>query len=489
MIVRRPKKVLFYPLHETSIIKFLKVIDADKEGKLDVIFLLTGLRLLKYIPVLLERDIQVWRIELGAKSYRQIVSVEESEMQATDSIGLNRDSTLKVNVDSSSWFRVFIEHFPVLVRFKKGIYFLRKSRVEIRWLLKKYKVITQLVNTISPEVVVLCGDRHLQYEPALIRVCSEQRIPMKIPPVSISPTPNQLVGYRASKGSGAFVSDAVSRRFRGSKQFRDYRGQGYVSYYEPWQMEALRHCNMLTNNPWVIGGSGKVTVMAPGHELSSKIEAEGVPKDKIVMTGDPDYDDVFTSLRHRSRRRSDFLENKVFEADRLFLGLSLPQYLEHKLSDDKTHWSYIHRLCELYCDTGQNVCLSLHPKMDPEKYSYLEQKYNLVIVRAPLRNWIGALDIFSASCGSSTLSWSSRIGIPTIAFDWLQWRLGYSDIYTSAELVETPDEYEKVLTRLVSDNGYASKLGGVLAKLSVMDQGGCTGKVDSSKAIISELLR
>lgn len=481
------KKALFYPLHETSMEKFLQLVGSDSENKLHAIFVLSGARLTRYIPRLLDQEIEIWHIAEEGDSFCQVFDAGNIKVTA-----LHGEPGVDItDIEQNLVRRVvmgWVDRIPFLVRLKEYLYSARKCRREVASLMFKYKHVRDLIGTIRPEVAIMCGDRHLNYEPAFIRVCSEFSIPIKVPPVSISATPDQLARAKVKRGFGAFVSKKVPSQFLNTKQYRINTCGSYVSYYELWRLEALRKCGMLSDNPWVIGGSGKVTIFVPGSLVASKLESTGLMRSAMVITGDPDLDYVMASISESRDGKIQLLKNKKFRQDRLFLGVSLPQYFEHKLLDHASHWRDIELLCEMLSDSGQNILVSLHPKMKYEEYQYLERKYNLTIVLEPLNRWIGVLDIYTASEGSSTLLWSLLAGIPTIAVDWLKFGVCTMGIHEGKVVVESPDEYNHELVRLLSDVNYRKGFSHAARDAIGLGHQGYSG-TNSSVSIINELLR
>jgi hypothetical protein len=481
------KKALFYPLHETSMEKFLQLVGLDTGKKLYPIFVLSGPRLTRYIPRLLDHEVEVWHVAEKGDSFGQVLDVGDIKVASLHNnpvAGTSPADDSRVRRVARGW----VGNIPLLARIKEYIYTTRKCSREVAILKFQYKQIRELVSAVKPEVAIMCGDRHLSYEPAFIRVCSELSIPIKIPPVSIASMPDQIVRGRVERGFGAFVSSQIPWQYLDTKQYRINTCGSYVSFYELWRLEALRKCGMLSDNPWVIGGSGKVTIFVPGSLVASKLESAGLKRSVMVITGDPDLDYVMASISKRRDGKIQLLKNHKFRQDRLFLGVSLPQYLEHKLLDSASHWRDIELLCKMLSNTGQNILVSLHPKMNYEEYQFLERKYNLTIALEPLNRWIGVLDIYTASEGSSTLLWSLLAGIPTIAVDWLKFGNCTMDVHEGKVVVESPDEYNHELVRLLSD--MQNRKGFSQAAYDAIGLGRQSySSANSSVSIINELLR
>ena len=91
--------------------------------------------------------------------------------------------------------------------------------------------------------------------------------------------------------------------------------------------------------------------------------------------------------------------------DKKIIICALPQLAEHNILDWENHWKEIEFLVSTISSRKQNLILSLHPKMEREKYLFLEEKYNCKIAEERLFEFLPIADLFIATF-SSTIIWS-----------------------------------------------------------------------------------
>jgi hypothetical protein len=80
------------------------------------------------------------------------------------------------------------------------------------------------------------------------------------------------------------------------------------------------------------------------------------------------------------------------------------------------HWKEIRYLVGELTRTDHSVLISLHPRVDLQAYTFLEQEFDARISRDPLKVVLPAADTFVA-VNSSTLVWAVLCGIPTFLLD------------------------------------------------------------------------
>lgn len=109
-------------------------------------------------------------------------------------------------------------------------------------------------------------------------------------------------------------------------------------------------------------------------------------------------------------------------------------------------------LAQALRDQGGNVLISLHPRMDPAQYQFLEKEYHLPIARQRLAEILPAADLFLATF-SSTVLWAVLCRIPCLVVDFYNFGYNDFDFITGVEQVDRREEFAPRLAELLSPAG------------------------------------
>jgi hypothetical protein len=447
-------KVLFYPLHATSFKKYLKIALAARETGLECIFLVTARRLHDQACELLDLNLEVWIEQINGHGTLEIRQVEDS--RTLSNLGVYRrpeKQGLEAVVRDSSLFpklkRFISTVFPKEV--KNYLYFQRMQRRVEKEYANKLLQIKSFLNKVEPNKVVLCGDRHLQYEPVLISECVARHIPLVVPPVSVFDLPGQLAKQRANDIHGRYYIDGNYQcDLRGVFNGTETNSRA-VSIYLPWVVNALSNMGILSQNPWVLGGSGHVDMLVSGDLPRDLLIASGVPEARVYVTGDFEFDELFACIENKELRRLELINKYHLDHKLRCVAVSLPQWLEHNFADEELHWSSIDHICSVVSTLNENVLISLHPKMNPTQYEPILAKYNLTRIMEPLADWLPICDVLIASQGSSTHLWAMITKIPILVIDWIGLQNDPFGISAGKTYVTEKEKLEGSVARLLGD--------------------------------------
>lgn len=249
-------------------------------------------------------------------------------------------------------------------------------------------------------------------------------------------------------------------------------------FQEPCLMNAARKRGILSSYPWSVGNGLSSLVCVDSQATKEKFERWRVAPEKIRITGQIQYDEVFYSYQNRSQLKEAIAAEYGFEKQKSLLILSLPQYAEQGYLTWEAHWLKIEEILTQAQLAEQNLLLSLHPKSKLEDYQFLEERFSCQIAKQPLAKIIGAADLFLAS-NSTTLLWPVLCGISAISF-WspVPFYFGHlksiSLVNEPAELagaikqvtsgppVDFTEDWERLSRDQVFDGNYVTKLAGLL---------------------------
>jgi UDP-N-acetylglucosamine 2-epimerase len=219
---------------------------------------------------------------------------------------------------------------------------------------------------------------------------------------------------------------------------------------------AAKFWGIMPKNPWTLGGGAATCMAVESSRLKKMFTEQGVPEHKMVVTGKPSVDHIYT-LMQRADVDKMYQEWGVTRKQKVIL-CSVPQLAEHGLLPWKEHWQEIDFLfATLTAQPDSVVILSLHPKSDPIQYKPLAEKYGAIIAKQRIYALLPACDIFVATY-SSTVVQAIGIGKPTIVVDFYDLNYTLYDDVPGVTVVNQRKQFGVTLNRLVTDHEYYERL-------------------------------
>lgn len=366
----------------------------------------------------------------------KIVKGQESFTEKKNNGKRNRlkETLKKINILSLVWDKLL-----KLLRFLKETllfdwYWECLEAKELKKLHLEYNQINPLFEIHKIDLIFLEGDRHMNIqEPVFLKISMERQIPV-ILPYLVFPTEEESL-IRSSKNkmirqkwyTSHYILDA-QKRFMGAQRNNKY-------YYPHAISNALYRFGVLSENPWYMG-SGKITALClPNQYMVSKYISNGIPRTKTLLLGDISYDRLFQNFIDRNKLRKKVFKKYDLDFSRKCFIIALPQLAEHDILDWDDHWDEINFLLESLTSLNINLLISLHPKMDFEKYCFLESKFNCHILEERLVDVLPMADLFLGTF-TSTVFWSVLCGIKTIIVDFYNLNLSAFDFLNSVLIIK-----------------------------------------------------
>ncbi len=184
-------------------------------------------------------------------------------------------------------------------------------------------------------------------------------------------------------------------------------------YQNSFVLMSARKSGFLSKNSWWVGNGLCDKVLVDSNHSKKKYLKNGVPASKIHIAGHPDYDIVYQSYKNRIKLKRELCFQNNLEERKPLVIFALPQFAEQGTMSWAKHWDIISKNIESIVSLEVNLFLSLHPRMNPENYKFLEEKFNCNFLKDKLSKSIGCSDVFLAS-NSTVLSWSILCDIKTI---------------------------------------------------------------------------
>lgn len=273
----------------------------------------------------------------------------------------------------------------------------------------------RLIDAIAPTVVLAFGDRHIDFELPVLTAAHRRGIRILLPYSTYSGVTGMVKIREIQSDYGRWRPFSLYRLYAGLR-LRSQLRNGYF-WQPPSILMALDELSMLTSNPWCMGNGLADIVCVDNARTLERYAKEGVPRHKLRIIGDTAYDDLFVRFTERDGLRTRMINDGLIDAGRKTIVLALPQFAEQGLMDWPEHWREIEHLLAAVSACGQNVVVSLHPRVDPDDYRHLEGRYPLRLATEPLTDILPVADVFVA-VNSSTVFWSVLCGIPVVVLDY-----------------------------------------------------------------------
>jgi hypothetical protein len=436
--------ILIFPVHPTSLAKFLKIALFLREKNVECKFL------------------------IATKSvYDRQSNIHTANFESIK-LPLTHNASLSHRLKSLLWLMAniwrnhkdldFIGHqdsskLGFLRRYKHKLYFLRLQREYKSDLKNKIIVIERLFENNSFDKIIVSGDRSLGYEAILLAHAQKLNIPSIIPPISTSNNPSGLAREKIQKSSNFEVTNNQYFRRKWPKQCFSLQSSS-ISFYEFWRVKVLYELGILPPCPWHLGGGrSNKYLIGSGLDAIRYIE-NGLNAKHVTVTGDSEFDELHNAFQNKKTTRSLVISQYELNPALPIIIIGMPQLFEHNLLSYDDHIALITTICDGAQQEEANVLASLHPKMDKENYLFLETKYKFRILKESLSNCLPTADIYISCQGSSTWIWSVLCEIPMIVCDWYggNVRLGKSEYGLS--VLDNANSYPKELHRLLTDSKY-----------------------------------
>jgi len=452
--INTKRNILFLPNHEPSFNELFRIAEyLKKDGRA--------------IPrVLIPNDIILSKKDILAANNIDYIDLSENAYGGDGLCNKGFVSTLKDIIKKNE----FLYRLAICLKTEidSSSYFLKRRVGQISDLLQKRLIaIKKVLVEADPVSVVVTGDRHQAdgWEPAVLKACKELNIPTVIPPVSFTANIEGLpVTRRNRKIFRADNFPEVKAKY--PKQYiYDDVGKSNIFFYPPFLIEALAKNDMLPENPWVMGGGHSTFVLADGEETKERYIKLGCKPGKIIVTGHPVHDNLYSLYKNRQNLRNSLNQKYSFAPDKKLIIIALPQLAEHGIKDWKAHWDEIRFLCDTFLQQEANCFISLHPKMKHAKYKFIEDEYNIPISKRPLSEILPAADIFAATF-SSTIQWAVLSQIPSIVFDFYGLNYTMYDYLTGTRIINKKTELPGEVEKLIKDENYYTHMAAEQKKFS-----------------------
>lgn len=275
----------------------------------------------------------------------------------------------------------------------------------------------------KPAAILTGSDRELTRRLALIQAGHARKIPVFVLPAAFPAFAASLIEFRRRDGRYEIAPSSELPR-RHPRQIIETPDGKRMSYFPPaLYTPHLDRLGLLRGDPWLLGGMWADKVLAPDRHVAREYAQAGFPPEKVAIVGSLELDALAIPPAERQERQNNLLARYGLPAPdggKPVIGWSVHQYAEHQMCSPERSLAMMRDVAQALLATGGTVLASLHPKMDPARYRWLDElDPRLKVVREPLAPWLGLCDLFCACAYSSTIAWAAALGIPTAVYDFL----------------------------------------------------------------------
>ncbi len=316
----------------------------------------------------------------------------------------------------------------------------------LRRLIHQREQLAAALDRLRPTVVVVADERLPHWELPLLSLCRQRGIPSLMAPAAYLGDRESLLPRRTGEYYLARNFPELARRFP-AQAVESPQAGGKVFFYEAPLMAALAELKMLPPNPWVLGGSLTDRVLAESQEAYARQVAQGAPPARILVSGLLAHDrlhELWQGVSEQERRQGP-------------LALALPQLAEEGMLEPERAMEEIHFLCRTLAQAvaamglpPSQVWVSLHPRMDPERYRFISGDYGLTIASQRLAQFLPRARLLLC-CYSSTIFWATLCRVPVLNFDFYGYGYANWDFLTGARFINNKDQFAPALAQVLGD--------------------------------------
>jgi len=330
--------------------------------------------------------------------------------------------------------------------------------LEIMKIYKKIRNIRQLIRTERISLIVLPANNRYDFS-VFVHAAHQEKIGVVLVPQFMA---GPLEWAEHVKDKRSYQSKNIVNRLAGylfPKWSLQYKGRKLLALPGA-QIFAHELFGIAPPSPWVLHSGMADAVAVESDAIRSYCLKEGLPSEKIHVTGSITQDHMFRFMSDTEQKRTILNGELGFALDQPLILSALPCDMLYTNRTECDFQEY-EKLLEFWCKTissieGYNHVVALHPSVCFDDMKYIE-KFGLKIIKESTASIIPLCDIYVASI-SSTIQWAIACCKPVINYD--VYRYHYTD-YQNAEGVITIYEQKDFLyflKKLTSDYNYLSKI-------------------------------
>jgi len=320
-----------------------------------------------------------------------------------------------------------------LIFFNLSLVQLIYEYMHLRKLNKFYLYSKKIIIENNIDLIFSNSDRSAELENSILKAARELEIPIIVPYLTLLAEYSVLIKSKKQNKINSLYNIFLSFKFK------KYQIQK-KDFYPFFIMNALYKFGTLSKNPWIMGNGYSDIICCNNTYTYQQFINDGVDEKKLIVTGDVSYDEIFLNLKNKNKNKNSFYKKNNIDFHKKNILVALPQLAEDGIMPWNQHWEEVNFICNSLDKLNANILISLHPKMNIDKYKFLEGKFNLKIIKQNLSTSIPYADLFIATY-SSTILWSILCKINTIVIDFYNLDRSFYNSLKSPRLFKKKSEY------------------------------------------------
>lgn len=363
---------------------------------------------------------------------------------------LNQDTIVSKNKSKKYLLK---NRFPTLFGFLDFI-------KEIYRLKKTYHDISNLIKDKQPRALLIYDDREYGIQQVLIKIFKKKSLPVIIVPIAVT-TPDEDFLARCKNqslicsGEKSPFINKIAKKVNSTFCYK--KDDLELLYYPASHLLAGYALDLISKNPWYIGGGNSSVLAVDGDKEKLKAINDGIPTNKIVITGNPDNDELYVTYEKRFEYKRDLFQKNNFNTNNKLIIFAVPQVAENNFISWEEHYRILDGMIDSLTKTGHHILLSLHPKSNYDNYKKFEDKYNCKISSQPLKQILPLGDIF-VSTYSATVYWAILCSIPTIIVDYYNFNYHLFGNMKGIIKVKENTKLSNALNNLITNQSYYNEM-------------------------------
>lgn len=260
-------------------------------------------------------------------------------------------------------------------------------------------------------LLIVCSDRHLNVmEYVLMKYSKNKNINILIPYLVYTAPDGYITGIKNNKNYTMTENDYFYKKYI----FNKFKHLSFKNYhaYQPFFYMFLYNKKLLSNNPWVLGAGLATKTLVCNKKVFNEYKANN-PCGNYEIIGDLTYLKLQKSLNDKNIRSNIYIEYNLKNKKNLIYAI--PPYIELGMLKKESYIKKIElnlKLLQIFKEK-YNILITLHPSMNYSNYKYLENIYEIKIIKQELSYFLHIADLY-ITYPSSTVIWSTLLGIKTL---------------------------------------------------------------------------
>lgn len=344
---------------------------------------------------------------------------------------------------------------------------------------------SELIAHERPRAIVLHLDSVFGLPTALTKVANRLGIPTLVVPLATPPPQAGLVVRKQSPTFAEQLSLEPLGNRLAARLFPElvHKCDGVRMLYQPVPYAmAAKVLGLMPRIPYSVAGGEATRVAAASERAKGILIADGVATEKIVVTGRPEFDELFRNLQRGPALRRELCQALGVEARKKLVLYSLAHWAEHGIFTWEQHWRetafVLERLAAL---PDAQVVVSLPPACRYEDYEPLASRYRVVIVRNQgISELMPCCDLFVSGTSSSTVALAVGCCTPAVVIEFYGFEYSTFEYGGGVVVVRSREEFVRVLERLITDEAFAVGLAEAQTRIAaewILLDGQCAARI------------